>query len=147
VATGKTSADTSSRNHLPSLLRKVRIRNRIRILKLSERFKYDSKFPLTFLWYKPGFGRIRNFFTIQIQILITPFGHKIPIYLRKCTITCLKSSLIALFIPDPNFSIPVPGSKRLRSPDPDRHNSIFNPKNYFLALGNMIRDVHPGSGS
>ncbi len=38
-------------------------------------------------------------------------------------------------IPDPNFSIPDPGSIRFR---------IFYPNNCFQALGNMIRDVHPG---
>ncbi len=45
-----------------------------------------------------------------------------------------------MFIPDPSFPIP----------DPNPHLkilTIFNPKNCCQALGNMIRDVHPGSGS
>ncbi len=45
--------------------------------------------------------------------------------------------------------VPEPGSKRF--PDPHPHQRIevqyFNPKNCIWALGNMIRDVHPGSGS
>jgi hypothetical protein len=54
-----------------------------------------------------------------------------------------------MFIPDPNFSLPDPGSKK--HPDPgsesaSKNISIFNPKNCFLTLGNMIRNVHPGSG-
>jgi hypothetical protein len=38
-----------------------------------------------------------------------------------------------MFIPDPNFSIPDPGSKRFRFPDPftSKDLSIFNPKNCF----------------
>ncbi len=43
------------------------------------------------------------------------------------------------------FTSPDPGSKifRIRI----KNLSISNPKNCFFALGNMIRDVHPGSGS
>jgi hypothetical protein len=41
-------------------------------------------------------------------------------------------------IPDPNFSIPATGSA-------SKNLSILNPKNCFLALGNMTRFVHPGS--
>ncbi len=63
-----------------------------------------------------------------------------------------------MFILDPNFfssRIPNPGSKRSRiqgQKDPgsgseSKNLSIFNPNNFFWALGNMIRDVHPGSGS
>jgi hypothetical protein len=48
------------------------------------------------------------------------------------------------------FSIPDIGSKKI--PDPgsgtaSKNLSIFNPKNCFQALGNMIRDVYSGSGS
>jgi hypothetical protein len=47
-------------------------------------------------------------------------------------------------IPDPNFF--HPGSRVKKIPDPGsapKNLSIFNPKNCFKALGNMIRDVHP----
>jgi hypothetical protein len=38
----------------------------------------------------------------------------------------------------------IPGSRiRIRI----KEFKYFNPKNCFSALGNMIRDVHPGSGS
>ncbi len=62
---------------------------------------------------------------------------------------CCRSGM---FIPDPNFSIPDPGSKRFRIPDPEsgsasKNLSIFIPKNCFYAVGNMIQGVHPGSGS
>jgi hypothetical protein len=55
------------------------------------------------------------------------------------------------FIPDPRsefFASRIPG-KKIPDPDLDMHQriGIVNPKNYFLALGNMIRDVHSGSGS
>jgi hypothetical protein len=43
-----------------------------------------------------------------------------------------------------------PGSKRFRNPvsrSASKNLSIFNPTNCFQALGNMIRDVHPGTGS
>jgi hypothetical protein len=46
-------------------------------------------------------------------------------------------------IPDPNFF--HPGSRVKKIPDPGsapKNLSIFNPKNCFKALGNMIRDVH-----
>jgi hypothetical protein len=39
-----------------------------------------------------------------------------------------------MFIPDPNFSYPDPGSKRFRILDPDPHQRIkvfLNPKNCF----------------
>jgi hypothetical protein len=51
-------------------------------------------------------------------------------------------------IPDPNFSIPDSGSRVKKIPDPgsaSKNLSIFNPKNCFYALGNMVWDVHPGS--
>jgi hypothetical protein len=41
------------------------------------------------------------------------------------------------------FSIPDPGSKRSGTESASKNLSIFNPKNCFKALGNMIRDVHP----
>ncbi len=46
--------------------------------------------------------------------------------------------------------IPDLGPKRFRIPDPgsaSKNLSSFYPKNCFWALDNMIRDVHPGSGS
>ncbi len=46
------------------------------------------------------------------------------------------------FNPNSNLSIPDPGSRSA-----SKNLSIFNPKNCCLALGNMIRDVHPESGS
>ncbi len=56
------------------------------------------------------------------------------------------------FIPDPNFSIPDPGSRVKTIPDTgsgsaSKNLSIFNPTNCYCALRNMIRDVHPESGS
>ncbi len=53
-----------------------------------------------------------------------------------------------MWIPDPNFF--NPGSKVIRIPDQEPHQRIFvyfNPKNCLQPLGNMIRVVHPGSGS
>jgi hypothetical protein len=53
-----------------------------------------------------------------------------------------------MFIPDPNFSIPDPGSKKIPDPGSEsasKNLSIFNPKNCFYALGKIIWDVHPGS--
>ncbi len=44
--------------------------------------------------------------------------------------------------PDPNFSIPDPGSKRSRIRIEFK---LFSPKNCLYTLGNIIRDVHPGS--
>jgi hypothetical protein len=38
-----------------------------------------------------------------------------------------------------NFSIPIPGSKRIPHP----HRSIFNPKKCFQALGNMMFISNP----
>jgi hypothetical protein len=53
-------------------------------------------------------------------------------------------------LPDPNFSNPDPESTVKKISDPgsgsaSKNLGIFNPKNCFYALGNMIRDVHPGS--
>ncbi len=64
---------------------------------------------------------------------------------KPCHNQCCGSRM---FIPDPYFSIPDPVIKRFRIPDPDPHQrlSIFNPKNCFQTLGNMIRDVYHGSG-
>jgi hypothetical protein len=46
------------------------------------------------------------------------------------------------------FSIPDPGSKRFRITDPRQRIKVFlTSKNFFYALRNMIRDVHPRSGS
>jgi hypothetical protein len=56
-------------------------------------------------------------------------------------------------IPDPNFSIldPDPGSMVKNIPNPGSGSASKNlsikPKNCFSALENIIRDVHPGSGS
>jgi hypothetical protein len=53
-------------------------------------------------------------------------------------------------IPDPNFSFLDLGSgvKIILDPDPSSMNlSIFNPKNCFCALVNIVWDVHPESGS
>jgi hypothetical protein len=62
-----------------------------------------------------------------------------------------------MFIPDSNFPILDLGSRVKRIPDladphlesgsASKNLSIFNPKNRFYALENMIRDVHPGSRS
>ncbi len=52
------------------------------------------------------------------------------------------------------FFIPGPGSRVKKIPDPGSGSgsaslnlSVFNSKNCLQALGNMIRDVYPGSGS
>ncbi len=48
-----------------------------------------------------------------------------------------------------SFSIPVPGSRFKKIPDPwsaSKNLSIFNLMNCFYALVNMIREEHPGSG-
>jgi hypothetical protein len=52
-----------------------------------------------------------------------------------------------MFIPDPESEFAHPGSRVKKIPDPgyaSKNLSIFNPKNL---IGNMIRDVNPGSGS
>jgi hypothetical protein len=49
-------------------------------------------------------------------------------------------------IPDPNFSIPDPGSKRFQIPDQDPHKRILvllAPKNCFSALGKIILILFP----
>ncbi len=53
-------------------------------------------------------------------------------------------------IPDPNFSIPDPGTRVKNIPDPESGSaskklSIFHPKSCFSALGYMIQEVHTGS--
>jgi hypothetical protein len=45
------------------------------------------------------------------------------------------------------FSIPDPNIYHPGSRTRIKEFKYFNPKNVFLALGNMIRIVHPGSGS
>jgi hypothetical protein len=59
-----------------------------------------------------------------------------------------------LRIPDvyPGSEFFHPGSQVKKIPDPgsgsaSKNLSIFNSKNCFLSPRNMIRDVHPGSGS
>jgi hypothetical protein len=52
-----------------------------------------------------------------------------------------------MFIPDPGLTF---FPSRIPDPNcfiPDPHQRILTPKNGFSALGNMIRVVHPGSGS
>ncbi len=53
-----------------------------------------------------------------------------------------------MFIPDPGSQFFHPGSRAKKIPDPgsaSKNLSIFNAKNCFYALGNMIRYFHPGS--
>jgi hypothetical protein len=45
-------------------------------------------------------------------------------------------------IQDPDFSIPDPG---IRNTELTKNLILFNPKNCYQALGNMILDVFPGS--
>ncbi len=55
-----------------------------------------------------------------------------------------------MFIPDPGsefFPSPIPIKGQRDSQIRIKEFKYFNPKNCFLALGNMIRDVHPRSGS
>jgi hypothetical protein len=40
----------------------------------------------------------------------------------------------------------IPDQKDSGSAFASKNSSIFNPNNASLALGNMIRDAHPGSG-
>jgi hypothetical protein len=50
-----------------------------------------------------------------------------------------------MFIPDPNFF--QPGSKFFPSQIRIKEFKYFSPKEWFLSSGNMIRVVHPESGS
>jgi hypothetical protein len=52
-------------------------------------------------------------------------------------------------IPDPNFSIPDPGSRIKTIPDPgSAPKKVFSTQKIASqALGNMNRDVHPGPES
>jgi hypothetical protein len=55
-----------------------------------------------------------------------------------------------MLIPDSNFSIPGPGSKRFRiqDPDPNQRLEVFlTQKNYFQALEKMICYNYPGCES
>ncbi len=84
----------------------------------------------------------RGFVKVKIASLATVTLGSIVSLVCPGNYKCCRSGM---FIPDPNFSIPDPGSgsacKNLR---------IINPKNCFWTLGNMIRDVrwlftHPRS--
>ncbi len=47
------------------------------------------------------------------------------------------------------LSIPDPGSRVKKIPNTEsasKNLNIFNPKNFFRALGKIIWDIHPGSG-
>jgi hypothetical protein len=46
-------------------------------------------------------------------------------------------------IPDPNFSIPDPGSKRSRIRIRIKEFKYFNPEKCFQVRGKFTRDVHP----
>jgi hypothetical protein len=62
-----------------------------------------------------------------------------------CSDQCCGSGM---FIPDPTFFHPRSRIRIFSIPNPhQRILSISTPKNGFEALGNMIRVVHPGSGS
>ncbi len=61
--------------------------------------------------------------------------------LESCVVDPGCSSRIRIF---PSRS---QGKKNPGSGSSSRNLNIFNPKNSFLVLGNMIRDVHPASGS
>jgi hypothetical protein len=55
-----------------------------------------------------------------------------------------------MFIPDPGSEFFHSGSRiqgQNDSGSASKNLSIFNPKNCYKALGIMILDVHPGSGS
>jgi hypothetical protein len=60
----------------------------------------------------------------------------------------IKSAFLISVYPESEFfPSRIQGQK---DPDPgsaSKNLSIFNAKNCFQALGNMIQDVHPGSGS
>ncbi len=56
-----------------------------------------------------------------------------------------------MFIPDPGYDFYQPWTRIQSQKDTGSRIRIkefkyFNPKNCFYVLGNMIRDVHPGSG-
>jgi hypothetical protein len=76
--------------------------------------------------------------------------HGSPQYTGKYNIqdTSVADLRCLSWIPDPNFSIPDPGSRVKKIPDPgsgpaSKNLSIFNPKNCSQALGNMFRDFIP----
>jgi hypothetical protein len=52
-----------------------------------------------------------------------------------------------MFIPDSRSSIPDPGSRVKKIPDPDPHKRIFNPKSNSKLSEILYGDVHPGFGS
>jgi hypothetical protein len=70
-----------------------------------------------------------NFLLPPIRPLVI-CGHETVHFEKETIVQCCGSGM---FIPDPNFSLPDPGSKRFRIPDPNPHQrvSIFNPKNCF----------------
>ncbi len=81
----------------------------------------------------------------SIQAIITVYFIKLNKNPKTKNSQCWGSGM---FIPEPNFSTPDPGSKRFRIPDPGSASrntgiSVFNPKKCFSAIGNMISDVHP----
>ncbi len=71
-------------------------------------------------------------------MFVPDFGSRIRLFFIPDPGCYLFPSRIRIVsIPDPNCFHPV---SRIRTKE-------FNPKNGFYALGNMIRVVHPGSGS
>jgi hypothetical protein len=85
-----------------------------------------------------------------------------PLFLASTGVCYIRASLQYIYlsnvadpgclsrIPEPNFSIPDPGSNRFRILDPHPRIlvgtvRIFNPKNCYKALGKISRFVHPGS--
>ncbi len=91
--------------------------------------------------YGSGYGRPK---IIRIRNTV-PVGHNTELFfLRVCNFSVLNST------PNPGskfFSSPDPGSKFFPSRIRIKEFKYFNPKNGFWALGNMVRVVHPGSGS
>jgi hypothetical protein len=73
----------------------------------------------------------------------------LPTFFDTCSVSCFRFSGAlnmgnanpgCLFrIPNPNFSIPDPGSA-------SSNFKYFNPKFFFQTLENMVQVVHPGSG-
>ncbi len=77
---------------------------------------------------------------------------------KPAVIRMLRMSSVAdlgcIFIPDPNFFHPLSRDKRFSDLGsgsafriPIKEFKYFNFLKLFLTLGNMIRDVHPESGS
>ncbi len=84
--------------------------------------------------------------TIRYHML---FKHRLKLWQLQSKNLQSQCCGYGMFIQVTDFSIPDPVSRGRKDPvsgSASKNLSIFNPKIFFYALGNMIRDVHPGSG-